>query len=423
VDPRPVKVLGCRWEQVSDGQSVVVVSVRARVGEHDRCPRCRVRCAVYDAGRVRRWRALDWGRQRVFVEARPPRVRCAEHGVVTAAVPWARHRSRHTYGFERVAAWSATQMSATAATVLLRCSWRTIGTMVARVAADLRAESAAAGDDGLSGLRRIGIDEVSYRRGHTYLTVVVDHDSRRLVWAAPGRDRATVDSFFAALGSARCGQLTHITSDSAAWIARPVAAHAPAAVHCADPFHVVRWAGEAVNLVRRQVWNAVRRTPAQGGGRDRPAVGEGKTVNRATWALRKNPEHWTENQTAAMTWIAVNHPRLHRAWRLKEALRAVFATGRDSRHGGRPAITLLDRWLAWARRSRLPEFVDVARKITRHRAAIDANLLTGLSNGLTESVNTKIRLITRRGYGFRNVHALIALTQLSLGLHKPALPT
>jgi transposase len=298
--------------------------------------------------------------------------------------------------------------------VLLRCSWRTIGVMVARVAADLAAE---AGDDGLDGLRRIGIDEVSYRRGHHYLVVVVDHDTRRLVWARPGRDRATVDAFFAALGPARSARLTHVTSDSAAWIARPVAAHAPAAVACADPFHVVRWAGEAVNLVRRQVWNAVRRTPAQGGGANRPAAGDGKTINIGTWALRKNPSAWTPRQTAAMDWIATNHPRLHRAWQLKEALRAVF------RGRGFPALHLLDRWIGWARRCRIPEFVEVARRITTHRPPIDACLLTGLSNGLTESVNTKIRLITRRAYGFRNTHALIGLAQLSLGLHKPALPT
>ena len=171
VDARRVRVVGCRVEEGASGAGVVVVSLRARAGERDRCSRCGRRCPGYDAGRVRRWRALDWGRQRVFIEARPPRVRCRQHGVVTAGVPWARAGSRHTYGFEQAAAWCATQMSASAATVLLRCSWRTIGTMVARVAADLQAAAAAAGDDGLGGLRRIGIDEVSYRRGHTYLTV------------------------------------------------------------------------------------------------------------------------------------------------------------------------------------------------------------------------------------------------------------
>jgi transposase len=243
---------------------------------------------------------LDAGRVRVFLEARPVRVSCPDHGVVAAAVPWARHEARHTLGFEQLAAWCAAQMSASAATALLRCAWRTIGVMVARVAADLQA---AAGHDGLDGLRRIGIDEVSYRRGHQYLVVVVDHDTRRLVWARPGRDRASVEAFFDALGPDRAAALTHVTSDSARWIARPVAARAPQAIHCADPFHVVRWAGEAVNLIRRRVWNAVRRTPAQGGGRNKPAVGDGKTINIGTWALRKDPAGWTARQAAAMEWI------------------------------------------------------------------------------------------------------------------------
>lgn len=419
VDPHLVKVLGCREEVVAargggEVERIVVVELRAKIGQHDRCPRCRRRCPVRDHSPVRRWRAVDWGRRRVFIQSRPVRVRCAEHGVITAEVAWARHEARHTRAFEQVAAWCATQMSATAATVLLRCAWRTIGDLVARVAADL---AAAAGSDGLDGLTRIGIDEVSYRKGHQYLVVVVDHDTRRLVWAAPGRDRATMNAFFTALGPARSARLTHVTSDAAAWITRAVTAHAPQAIQCADPFHVVRWAGEAVNLIRRQVWNTVRRTREQGGGANRPAVGDGKTINTGTWALRKNVADWTTRQAAAMTWIKINHPRLHRAWRLKEALREVF------RSKGFLAVALLDRWLSWARRSRLPEIVDVARKITNHRAAIEACLLSGLNNGLVESVNTKIRLITRRGYGFRNTTALIALTKLSLGLNKPTLPT
>jgi transposase len=409
VDPRLVRVLEVLEERDGD-RPVMVVNLRPRQWHAQKCPHCGVRRPRYDPGRVRRWRALDAGRVLTFVQSQVPRVSCPQHGVVTAAVPWARHGARHTRGFEDTAAWSATEMTATAATKLLRCSWRTIGAITARVLADL--EAAAAGD-GLDGLTRIGIDEVSYRRGHQYVVVVVDHDSRRLVWARPGRDRATVESFFDALGPARTAALTHITSDSAAWIARPVRKRAPKVVHCADPFHVVRWAGEAVNLLRRKVWNAVRRP----NGRNRPAVGDGKTINIATWALRKNPEEWTEHQAAAMAWVQANHPALHRGWRLKESLRAVFASG------GQDGLELLRRWISWARRSRLPEFVEVARKITRHWVAIQACLLTGLSNGLVESVNTKIRLITRRAFGFRNVEALIALAKLSLGHNKPVLPT
>ena len=382
-----------------------------------RCGRCGQLAPGYDAGRVRRWRSLDAGRVRVWVQARVPRVSCPWDGVTTAAVPWARHEARHTWVFEQQAAWCATQMSAKAAAALLRCAWRTVAGMVKRVLADLRERS---GGDGLDGLRRVGIDEVSYRRGHCYLVVVVDHDSRRLVWARPGRDQATVMAFFDALGPARTAALTHLTSDAAAWIARPVRARAPHVMHCADPFHVVRWAGVALDDVRRQVWNAVRRTAAAGGGRNKPAVGEGKTVNIATWALRKDAADWTYKQRAAMVWVEINHSRLHAAWRLKESLRAVFAAAQAGRADG---SHLLDLWLSQARAGDLPEFHDVARKIDEHRPEIDACLASGLNNGLVESLNTKIRLITRRAFGFRDVHALIALAQLSIGQYQPALPT
>jgi transposase len=421
VGPGELVVIGCAVETVAragrPGETVLVIRVRSKIGRHDRCPSCLRRCPVYDHSPTRRWRAVDWGRTRVFVQARPVRVSCVEHGVVTAVVAWARPDARHTRAFEQVAAWCATQMSGTAAATLLRCTWRTIGELTSRVADDLVAVAAAGGDDGLDRLRRIGIDEISYRRGHHYLVVVVDHDTRRLVWARPGRDRTSMNAFFDALGPDRTAALTHVTSDSAAWIARPLRDRAPHVIHCADPFHVVRWAGEGLNLVRRQVWNAVRRTPAQGGGRNKPAVGAGKTINKATWALRKDPDDWTTTQTAAMEWVKINHPRLHRAWRLKEALREVFALK------GFLGIALLDRWISWARRSRIPEMVDVARKIVTHRTEIDACLIQGLANGLTESVNTKIRLIARRAYGFRNVNALIALAKLSLGHHRPTLPT
>jgi transposase len=408
IDPKQVRVIEAVQEEV-EGRSRLVVRVRPKARLQSRCGRCQARCPGYDPGRERRWRAMDFGRTIVEVGAALPRVRCPEHGVVMAAVPWARHGARHTRGFEATAAWCAVQMSGSATARLLRCSWRTVGTMVTRVSADLQA---ASGGDGLDGLTRIGIDEISYRRGHKYMVVVVDHQRRRLVWAQPGRDQATVTAFFDALGE-RVNALTHITSDSAGWIARAVAARAGHVVHRADPFHVVRWAGDALDTIRRRIWNQVR----TGQPRGRPATGAGKAMKRALWALRKNPADWTENQAASMAWIAATHPDLHRAWQLKEALRAVFAD-----HGS-SAIEALDRWISWARRSRLPEFVDLARRLTTHLETIHATLRTGLTNALAESVNTKIRLITRRAYGFKNVDALIALVKLSLGEFKPELPT
>ncbi len=132
--------------------------------------------------------------------------------------------------------------------------------------------------------------------------------------------------------------------------------------------------------------------------------------------LWKNPEDLTTNQEAKLAWIAETDPRLYRAYLLKEGLRAVFAVGGDD---GKQA---LDRWLGWAQRSRIPEFVEVGRRIRRHRQAIDASLEWGLSNALVESTNTKIRLLTRLAYGFKSAHALIALALLHLGGHQPDLP-
>ncbi len=180
-----------------------MVAVRPRKGAKRRCGRCGRRCAGFDQGQGRRrWRALDLGTVRAFLEADAPRVACPAHGVVVAQVPWARHGAGHTLAFDATAAWLAVHCSKQAVGELLRVAWRTVGRIVTRVAAD-----ATQAIDPLAGLRRIGIDEVSYKRGHRYLTVVVDHDTGRLLWAAPGHDAATLGRFFDLLGEQRCQQI------------------------------------------------------------------------------------------------------------------------------------------------------------------------------------------------------------------------
>src|SRR5213078_4157530 len=134
----------------------------------------------------------------------------------------ARHGAGFTGAFEDTAAWLAVHTSRVAVAELLRVAWRTAGRMLTRVA-----EEAGANVDRLEGLRRIGIDEVSHRKGHRYLTVVVDHDTGRLVWAAPGHDEATLHRFFDALGPHRSGQLSLVSADAADWIAGAVAARCP----------------------------------------------------------------------------------------------------------------------------------------------------------------------------------------------------
>ncbi len=319
---------------------------------------CGRRSGLYDRGEGRRrWRGLDFGEVQVFLESDAPRVRCRDHGIVVARVPWARHRAGHTFAFDQQVAWLATQTSKTAACELMRIAWRTVGAIITRYWADT-----AAAVDQFAGLRKIGIDEISYKKGHKYLTVVVDHDTGRLVWAAPGRDKATLNGFFDALaasgehaGEDRCGMITHVSADGAEWIAAVVTRRCPNAVRCADPFHVVKWATDALDEVRRDVWNTVRGAVTQR--RAGRSTGEAKQVKNARWALWKNPEDLTEKQTVQLGWIAKTSPRLYRAYLLKEGLRTVFKLPLQE------ATEALEKWLSWARRCRISAFVKLARSI------------------------------------------------------------
>jgi len=386
-----------------DPDDAIVVSVRPRHTQRARCPHCRRRCPGYDLGEgCRRWRALDLGTTYCYVEADAPRVKCKTHGVVVAAVPWARHDSGFTRSFEDQAAWLAVNTSKTAITMLMRVAWRTVGRVCERVSAE-----AKQGRDPFANLKRLGFDEISVRKGQKYLTVVVDHHSGRLLWAAPGRDRAVVEKFLDLLGKERCQQLQLVSCDNAARITGPVSERCPNAVICLDPFHIVKAATDAPDDVRRAVWNEARK------GGDKQLA---KDLKGARFALWKNPENLTERQQQKLAWIAKLNAPIYRAYLLKEHLRQIYHVPLEQ------APRLLDAWLKWARRCRLEPFVKLAKTITKERARIEAALTHGLSNARVEQINTQIRLIIRRGFGYHSPHAVIALAMLSLGGLCPPLP-
>jgi transposase len=401
------RLLGLQRAVVEDvwigTEGEVVVAVRPSWRERDRCGVCRRRSPGFDLGEGRRrWRALDLGTTFAFVEADAPRVTCRRHGVVVCAVPWARHKARFTRAFEDQAAWLAVNCSKTAVAALMRIAWRSVGGICERVAAEAAREI-----DLLDGLRRIGIDEISHRKGQRYLTIVVDHDSGRLVWAAAGRDRKTIEAFLDALGEERCKQIELVSCDMAAWIAGPIAERLPDAARCVDPFHVIQLATNALDEIRREVWNQARQAGQTQLARD---------LKGARFALWKNPQNLTARQQAKLADIQNTNKRLFRGYLLKEQLRQIY------RLPAKTAIELLDAWLKWARRCRLAPFVKVARTVTDQRTGIVAAIEHGLSNARVEAINTQIRLITRRAFGFHSADALIALAMLSLAGLCPSLP-
>jgi transposase len=394
------------WEGLSwEGEAErLMVDVRLLKREQRRCPDCGRRCPLYDRGSgLRQWRAPNFGLSLMYVRADTPRIRCRRHGVLVARVPWARPGSSFTRVFEDQIAWLSVRTDKTTLSSLLRVAWRTVGAIITRVAESMRAVR-----DPFAEVTRIGIDEVSYRKGHRYLTVVVDHDSGRLLWASPGHDEKTLNKFFDLLGAERCAALRLVSADAAPWIKSVVAARCPGAIRCLDPFHVVQWATRALDEVRRAVWNDLRRS----GQKERAQV-----LKRSRWALWKNPENLTDPQRAKLADIERDNRKLFRAYLLKEQLRSVFQQSNPD-----SAKRSLDDWLRWASRSRLPAFVKLASSVRGHRAAIDAVLDHGLTNARIEAANTKLRLLTRLAFGFHSHEPLIALAMLRLGGLCPPLP-
>lgn len=381
-----------------------VVSVRARKSQRSRCGRCRVVARHFDQGEGRRrWRALDLGPLRVSIEAAAPRVDCPEHGVTVVQVPWARHGARHTRYFDQTVAWLARHCTKSVVASLLRIAWETVGAILARVMADID----ALGEDRFTGVRRIGIDEVSYQKGHKYLVVVVNHATGRLLWVGKGRTKKTLGAFFDALGEQGCARIALVSADGADWIADMVGLRCPNARLCVDPFHVVSWVVDAVDAVRRRKAQEARTSG------DKEMTG---ALSNARWAVLKNPDRLTPQQREKLVTIQKFNNELFRAYLLKEQFRKIFAPGGDER------IEAFDEWMTWAARCRIPELVEAARKLKRFSDDIAETLTHGLTNALVEGLNSRVRLIINNARGFRSVEALMALMQLHLGAYRPDLP-
>ncbi len=364
------------------------------------CPHCGYKTRWrYDTRPVHsRWRTSTSGPGTSSCGPRCGGCAVPPHGVVVEAVPFARPGAHLTRDFDDLLAWLATRMDKSSVARLCRVSWRTVGRACERVVAT------ELDPDRLDGLFRIGVDEISWRKHHKYLTLVVDHDRGRVIWGAKGRDALTLDAFFDELGPERSAQLTAVSMDLGPAYLKSVRAegHAPQAIVCADPFHLVKLVTEALDEVRRDLWNELRRLPD-----DRWA----KDFKGSRWALLKNPEDLTEAQAVQLGRIRRSRGGIWRAYEMKEQFRAILAGDltRDQ------TAVLLDRWCTRALRSRLAPFVKVAKTLRERRDLILNAVEHGISNGRVEGLNTKVRLLVRRAYGFHSADAALALVMLAAG--------
>lgn len=362
---RLLGVITARVEDVVLEGKRLVVDVKPR-WRRPRCPECGEAGSIHETRAARLWRDLAFGETVTLLRYAPRRVACEECGVHVESVPWAAPKSRFTRRMEELVAYLAQQMSKTAVCKLAGIDWRTVGTIVERIIGEKLDPTR------LDDLTVIGVDELSFKRHHNYVTVVVDHVRQRIVWVGEGKSSETLGEFFKALGPERAKLLTHVTMDLSAAYRTSVTEHAPQAEQVFDRFHIQRLASDAVDAVRRDEMRAAESTD------------DAKALKGTRWALLKSPWNLNTSETSKLADLQRDNQRIFRAYLLKEGLADVLRRRQPG-----VAARQLARWCGWASRSRLKPFVKLARTIKRHSAGILAYVRTGLSNGPTEGLNNK----------------------------------
>lgn len=413
---------GVEMDTASNGVMSMVVDLRLRKGLRCRCPFCNSghRLSKYDTRPTQSiWRDLDFGGVLVKLRMQRNRVECPIHGVVSESVPWAYPDSTFTKRFDMTVAWMARQLNRSAIADYMRIDWKTVGRCVSRARQELEPDIKRR----LDNLHQIGIDETSYKRGHKYITVVVNHETNTVVWMSDGHGKEVLTRFFEDMTPEQRQCIQIVTGDGARWI-DDCMDYIPQAIRCIDAFHVVQWAMDALDEVRRETWHDAlaaykmldsERVKSKGRPKKDDAAAQkvkaakkrASEIKGSTYALGKAPEHLTENQRLRCQMIEANYPKLFRAYCLKEELRLILKETDPGR-----ALTYLNRWFWRATHSRIPAFRELGHKIRRHQKHILDTIRMNMSNARIEATNNKIKVVIRRSYGFRNLANMFDLVFL-----------
>ena len=364
------------------------------------CPACGSPDQALHDHRQRSWRHLDFFQFEAHVHCQLPRVQCSACKKVSQLqVPWARAGSRFTLMFEALALTLAREMPVNACSRILRCSgnalWRQI---------DAHLKLARA-KESYADVKIIGIDETSCAKGHDYITLVHDLGRSRLIYATPGKDGTTIERFCKDIQThqGKPEQIEVVCMDMSKAFIQGAAKHLPGAAIAFDRFHVVQMANKAVDLVRRE-----------------EARDEG-WLKKTRWAWLKDRSKWTDKEKQKMDWLPHSRLKTARAWRIKEALRDIYALKADADQTAKA----LRRWLHWAERSRLYPIKDLAKSIKTHWLGIVKSFEQAyLHNGYVEAVNSLIQAAKAKARGYGTPEHFIAMSFLIAGklTHLPACP-
>jgi transposase len=368
------------------------------------CPACGVSGqGIHD--RIKRdWRHLDFFQFEAWLHADVPRVDCSACGKTSQVnVPWARPGSGFTLLFEALALSLCQTLPVAQAAALLRVQSKRLWRRIEHYVQKARAK------DKMTGMRVIGIDETSLKRGHDYVTVVHDLEAKRLLFMTHGRSHKTVEQFKAdmALHGGDPAEIEHVCMDMGAAYIKGVTEALPEAQISFDRFHVIAMANEAMDKVRREEMVEQPRVV-------RAAMGtERKAIKGMLWSMRKDSSDWTQDQHNTMYRLQRSNLKSARAWRLKEGLRVSYTVAVKANCATQAEVALL-AWISWARRSRLEPFKKLAKTIKERLPGIVRGMLDGRSNAYVEAMNGMLQQTKRAARGFRDVKNFIAIAYLRM---------
>ena len=389
----PWLVAACRFNATA---KQIDIDVDFAKGGRFPCPACdKSDCPVHDT-RPLTWRHLDFFQHKAFIHARVPRVTCPDCGVKQINVPWARPGSGFTLLFEALAMTLMAAMPIAAAARLMREH----DTRLHRVLHHWVEQARARAD--YADVKRVAIDETAARRGHDYVSLFVDIDRRRVLYVADGRDANTVEEFADDLEAHNgdASRVKEVCIDMSKAFIKGVEDNLTEAEVTFDRFHVMKLLGDAVDEVRRA---EVKSRPELKG-------------TRYAWA--KNKSNLTAKQSAQLDTLSQTNLKTARAWRMRLAFQDIYAE--PARQWGE---LFLDKWLGWAKRSRLEPMQAVARTIDKHRDGILAWFDSRTANGLIEGINSLVQAAKAKARGYRSTRTLKAITYLIAGKFDLRLPT
>jgi transposase len=364
-----------------------------------RCPLCGRRGKIKHQSKLYRlWHDLPVYGCRVELCYCPREILCCTHGRIQEDIPWADTYSRITYRFEFAMLVYCQIMTQKAAVMLLHIAPTTLSDLLHRSVARARQNHR------IRNLEILGIDEISYCKGHKYATLVYDLKKARGVWVGKGKGRETIDQFFnQELSDHQKRQIRWATCDmSRAYIAA-IEAHCPNVTLVLDRFHIVKALNEAVDEVRKQQWRLA-------------AADQRKALMGLRWLLFKHPSKRSQKDTHTLTALKKGNRRIHRAWVLKDEFERFW-----NYNAPWAAERFMKRWTTTVLKSRLQPMRDFVTMIRKHSHRILPYLGSRLTNAIGEGINRIIKIVKNRASGFRHLSAFSDMIFLTVGdLNIPA---